>query len=69
VLAYNAARGMRISQLGGPGSRPSQAAAETSELKPGRNSHPELDSKVSHRAQSQEITRPEVQERFSEMRT
>ena len=42
--------------------------AETSQPKPGRNSHPELDSEVSHRAGRQEITRRDVQEPLLETR-
>jgi hypothetical protein len=42
--------------------------AETSQPKPGRNSHPELDSEVSHRAGPQEITRRDVQEPLLETR-
>jgi predicted PurR-regulated permease PerM len=42
--------------------------AETSQPKPGRNSHPELDSEVSHCAGPQEITRRDVQEPLLETR-
>jgi predicted PurR-regulated permease PerM len=42
--------------------------AETLEPKPGRNSHPELDGEVSHRAEPQEITRRDAQEPLSETR-
>ena len=36
---------------------------------PGQNSHPELDMALSHRAEGQDIIRPEVQEPFLETRT